>query len=62
MEVGECPRLEKRFLFLQGTAKSLMQACLFWSSERGFHLYTYMCPVGHLPSKMALNEFLPRAE
>lgn len=31
MEVGECLRVEKRFLFLQGIAKSLMLACFFWS-------------------------------
>lgn len=35
MEVGECLRVERRFLFLQGTAKALMLACLFWSTGRG---------------------------
>lgn len=45
MEVGEWPRLKNRFLFLQGTAKSLMLACLSWSSGQGFHLDAYMCPV-----------------
>lgn len=61
MEMGECLRVEQRFLFLQSTAKFLILACLSWSSGWVSFGYRYV-PSGHLPFKMTLNKFLPRAE
>lgn len=60
MEVGERLRVEKRraFLFVQGTAESLMLACLFWSSGCGFHLDTHVS-VGICPLTWLLVSFFP---